>query len=284
MLCAVGDLLEDIVVVLDGPPARGTDTAARISRHRGGSAANVAVAAASASSAARARFVGQVGDDPLGDRLLADLGAAGVEAAVVRGGRTGSIAVLVEPDGERTFLTDRAAATDLSVVDAAWLDGVDVLHVPAYSLAVQPLAGSARRLASHAHRRSIPVAVDASSVAVLREMGVDLFRALIDEIEPEVLFANAEEAELLGLGEERSPAAVDLTVVKRGPRPVLLRSAAGDVAEVHLDPVDGVVDTTGAGDAFAAGFLVASLEGADPEAATRAGHRLAAGTLQRVGA
>src|SRR5688572_17833675 len=112
MLCAVGDLVEDVVVLLDGPPARGTDTTARISRHRGGSAANVAVAAAAASREKRARFVGHVGADDLGDRLLAELAAAGVDLAVTRGGHTGSIVVLVDPDGERTMLTDRGASPD----------------------------------------------------------------------------------------------------------------------------------------------------------------------------
>jgi len=284
MLCAVGDLVEDVVVLLGGPPARGTDTTARISRHRGGSAANVTVAAAAASREKRSRFIGHVGADDLGDRLLAELAAAGVDLAVTRGGHTGSIVVLVDPDGERTMLTDRGASPDLSVVDAAWIDGATVVHIPAYSLAVQPLAGSARRIASLAHRHGVPVSVDASSVAVLEEMGVDLFRALVDEIEPEVLFANADEAALLGLSDDASPASVDLTVVKRGAGPTLLRSAAGDVLEVEPEPVDGVVDTTGAGDAYAAGFLVASLEGSSLGDAARAGHRLAAAALVRKGA
>ena len=113
MLCAVGDLVEDIVVWLAGAPGEGTDTDARVFRRRGGSAANVA--ALCAASGTPARFVGHVGADDLGDRLLASSRASGVDvASCERGGRTGTIVVLVAPGGERTMLTDRGAALDLA--------------------------------------------------------------------------------------------------------------------------------------------------------------------------
>src|SRR5205085_960088 len=88
MLCAVGDLVEDIVVWLSGPARPATDTPVRIFHRRGGSAANVAAFAAAI--AGTARFVGGVGDDDRGDRLVRGLTADGVDAKVQRAGRTGT--------------------------------------------------------------------------------------------------------------------------------------------------------------------------------------------------
>src|SRR5205814_351175 len=110
VLCTLGDLVEDVVVWLHEPINYGTDTPARIVRRRGGSAANVAAFAAAVGSSSR--FVGQVGTDGTGERLLAGLHAGGVDTVVARGGRTGSIVVVVDPSGERTMLTDRGAATE----------------------------------------------------------------------------------------------------------------------------------------------------------------------------
>ncbi len=112
MLLCVGDLIEDVVVWLPGPVALGSDTVVRITRARGGSAANVAAAAVRAGGAAR--FVGQLGDDELAHRLLHGLALTGVDVVARHGGRTGSIVVLVDSTGERTMLTDRAAATELA--------------------------------------------------------------------------------------------------------------------------------------------------------------------------
>src|SRR5690606_4920446 len=123
---------EDIAVRLAGPINVASDTRATIRRRRGGSAANAAVAVVRAGGAAR--FIGQVGDDPIGTALLATLEADGVDLAVRRAGHTGTIVVLLDHRGERTMLTDRGASPDLADPDPAWLDGLSVLHVPVYSL------------------------------------------------------------------------------------------------------------------------------------------------------
>lgn len=140
MLCVVGDLVEDVVVRPTGPHRPDTDNPAVIRRRRGGSAANVAEAAAVAGG--RVRFIGRIGDDPLGERLVADLAAAGVDVRVQRAGRTGSIVVVVEPDEGRTMYPDRGAAAELGPIDGSWAEGVTWLHLPAYSLCAEPAAAS----------------------------------------------------------------------------------------------------------------------------------------------
>ncbi|MGQ0823831.1 MAG: PfkB family carbohydrate kinase [Actinomycetota bacterium] len=152
LLCAIGDLLEDLVVTCAVPPIRGADVGARITRHRGGSAANVAAAVARVGG--RARFVGRIGADEIGDRLLAELQALGVDCRTARGGRTGTVVAVVEPGGERTLYSDRGAAGDLEHCDERWLDDANVLHVPYYSLSSDPMGRSpASSSRSHALAR-----------------------------------------------------------------------------------------------------------------------------------
>lgn len=276
MLATLGDLVEDVVVSVDDPINVASDTAARIDRRRGGSAANVAVAAARLGHAAR--FLGQVGAEPIGAALLADLSASGVDTSFVRrDGRTGTIAVLVDPTGERTMLTDRGACVDLDRPDPRWLDDVTVLHVPLYSLSEPPIATTAETVIGWAHERGIAVSIDASSVALLDDVGSGAVIELLGRLAPAVVFANGDEATALDIA---GPIAAAITVVKRGARPAVLY-ADGVRREVPAEPVDEVGDTTGAGDAFAAGFLTADWR-ADPVEACRIGHRAAAEVIRRV--
>lgn len=286
VLVAIGDLVDDVVVRLGAPIRRGTDTESRIERRRGGSAANVAAAAARLGRPAR--FVGQVGDDSIGRTLVDELSAEGVDTTFVRSdGSTGTIIVLVHADGERTMLTDRRTCLDLDEPSAAWLGGARVLHVPLYSLVGGALAATSMRSVEWAHERAIPVSVDLSSVALLDELGLDPLGDLLTSIRPSVLFANADEAASVDRLRDAGRTPTDATTVeKRGADPVVVRGADGSTAEVApAERFDGV-DTTGAGDAFAAGFLVATTADGepcwrtDPWAAAEAGHAAAAALLR----
>lgn len=277
MLACLGDLVEDVIVRLGGPVNVASDTRAHISRRRGGSAANVAVRATTLGHPAR--FLGQVGSDAIGTALLAELAGDGVDTTMVRrGGSTGTIVALVDHHGERTMLTDRRSCLDLDEPDPSWLDGVGVVHVPFYSLATGPIAATAATVISWANKRGIAVSIDLSSTAVLTEVGIGEVLRRLERAAPAVVLANADEAAALGID---GPVLGALTVIKRGPSSALIHCPDGSVIEVDAIGVPGVNDTTGAGDAFAAGFLTAPDWAGDPSAACESGHRAAADLLRR---
>jgi len=253
VLCTIGDLVEDVVVWLNTELNIGSDTESVIRRTRGGSAANVSMFAALTGTPSR--FIGQVGNDRLGSQLCEVLRDSGVDVQVIADGRTGSIVVLVQPNGQRSFLTDRGVASHLTHFDATLMNDVSILHVPTYSLTDEPLASTCVQYINAARSMGAIVSIDASSSSVLTQYGTDRYRTVIQTLQPHVFLCNEDEAKVLGLGAKMPMAGASLTVIKQGPLPVIAVQHDGTTTEVSVIPVANIVDTTGAGDAFAAGFL-----------------------------
>ncbi len=280
MVGALGDLIEDLVVRLGGPLRPRTDTEAVITRRRGGSAANVAVAAVLAGG--RGRFVGNVGDDDLAASLLGRLTSAGVQPVVTHRGRTGTVVAVIDAEGERSLLTDRGSAGELGTLPPGALEGLSALHVPAYAFAVEPLAATALGALVSARDAGIMTSVDTSAVPVIEGMGPGGFRAMLREVTPDLLMCNEDEARSLRV--EGPLAGVGLTIVKRGPAAAILLREGHPVEEIPARAVARVVDTTGAGDAFAAGVLVGLCSGRSPREAVELGHRMGAAAVSVAGA
>jgi sugar/nucleoside kinase (ribokinase family) len=259
LVVTLGDLLLDVIVRLDEPLAAGADADAATRTAAGGQAANVAAWVATLGGVARC--VARRGDDPAGAWLDAELAARGVELKGPVDGRTGVVVSLVAPGGERTMASDRGTATLLgpSDLDPAWF-ACDCLHISGYALVASPIDTAAARAVELARAGGARVSVDLSAWTRIRAHGAARFREQLEQLAPDVVFGNQEEWDEVGA----LPA--QTRIVKRGAEGFdvvhgrdAVRCQAPDVA---------VVDTTGAGDALAAGFLVGGADFA-AEAAAR---------------
>jgi sugar/nucleoside kinase (ribokinase family) len=272
-LATLGDVMLDVVVRLEEPLAPGGDVRARTRTGAGGQAANVAAWAAALG--AEARCIAKRGGDATGELVAHELGAHGVElAGPVADGPTGVVVSLVGSNGERSLASDRGVAPGLEPgdLDERWLD-CDVLHLSGYALLREPISAAALLAARLARRRGARVSVDVGAWTEIRTFGPVAFRELLDAVAPDVLFGTEAEWELLGGAYLTAP----VGVIKRGPRGCTVATAE---ARLDLAPVEvEVVDTTGAGDALAAGFLL----GGSLEEAARRGLECAARCVARVG-
>jgi ribokinase len=279
---ALGKLVADSVLELSEPLVVGSQQRVVRTTAAGGAPANVT--ANLARLGVPARMTGWAGADPLADGLLAGLTGRGVEMAVVRRGRTPLSTVLVHPDGERTLLSDRGedGLTPADVLPA-WLDGAALLHLDGYDLLRFPDALQAA--ADLAHVAEVPVSVDVAAATRIRAHGVEEYVELFRGLRPAVLFCNAAEARVLGLAERLPSWAPELVVVHAGARPTRVLTPEG-AWEVPVDrlPERRLRDTSGCGDALAAGVLTGWRAGVPVVDAVLAGHAAAAVVAGVLGA
>lgn len=292
-IVVLGDLVLDVVVTPSRLVEAGTDVPGRIAFVQGGSAASTARWLGRLG--ARTTLIAAVGRDPAGRALVEAVRGDGVMVRVARlaGIRTARIGVLVSQDGERSFVADRGAADQLDPAElqVAWFQGAQALHVPVYSLLGAPLGEAGRRAVELAREAGAAVSVDLASIGPLMARGRQAARELIAGTAPNILFATASEANAL-LGSDAVEGLLEfaaIAVIKRGAQGATVLARAGseplrfEVATARLT----ALDTTGAGDAFDAGFLVGWFEARATgrslpvalQRAVLAGHRAAARQL-----
>jgi sugar/nucleoside kinase (ribokinase family) len=285
ILC-IGDLALDVISQLKEPINYGNDTASRISSHPGGQAANVATWITRTHS--KAQLVARVGNDPVGFALISDLDKYGVEHMnLMHSGRpTGVVVILVDSNGERTMFPDNGANADLEVSDLPPLDDVDGVYLSGYALLDFRSREAVLSMINKIKAAGIPIYFDPTTTGAMKIVSHDEVLSWVSLMDGILL--NSEEALYLGDAKDVETAEKNLTsftplvVIKLGSRGAMAvhNSTIAKVSAVTTS----VVDTTGAGDSFAAGFIPKWLETNDLEAALSAGTALAAKCVAAVGA
>ncbi len=275
IVLVIGDVIADVIVRPRGATNRGSDTRASIRARPGGSGANQAAWLSRLGT--KARFAGRVGASDV-EACVAELARFGVDARLGADPElpTGMLVTLVAEDGERSFLTDRGANARLGAADLpdSLLDGVGLVHVSGYALFEPGPRAAVLRLMDRARAAAIPVTVDPSSTAFLREAGAEAFLGWTSGAA--ICFPNAEEAALLAGGDALDAQLValarhyPLVVIKRGAEGAAAAASDGTRVRVSAPPIQPV-DTTGAGDAFLAGFLAARMRGLELRGCLEAG-------------
>ncbi len=277
-ILVVGDVVDDISVLPLEPVTPRTDTRAQIRMTPGGSAANTA--AWLGFLGADVRFVGKAGADGAARHSMA-LADFGVDARIAADpvAPTATIVLTLDDDADRTMYVDRAANGTLTtddVPESVW-EGVTWLHVSGYTFFDPATLGVARNLLAEARHRNVPVSVDPGSVAFLREVGPEEFLRWTEGVD--LVLPNAEEARLLA---GSTGPFIDHDVLAEAYRHVVVTmgatgatyvadAAGGGRREQVVAPRVSVLDTTGAGDAFTAGFLAAWIGDRDPKTALAGG-------------
>lgn len=284
----VGDVMVDVTAALRSELAYGSDAPARIRIGWGGSGANTAAWLAAAG--VPVVFVGRVGADDFGRAAVDDLTAHGVitHVGVDAARPTGTCIVIVHPDGERSMLPDAAANGGLRPEHLPVVAAGSHVHLSGYTLLNADSRDAGRAALTAARSRGASTSLDAASAAPLAQVGPAAFLEWTRGAD--LLFANADEAGALGGDPDPVAAARILTatyahvVVKLGAAGAL--SCTADAEPVRMESAQAplIVDTTGAGDAFAAGFLRTHLAGGDPAESLAAGTALAADAVSRLGA
>ena len=288
VLC-IGDVMLDVIARINVSPQKinfGSDTASRISTSSGGAAGNVA--AWLTRTDARSTIISHVGDDPAGAAIVSEFDALGVAHGdlVIPGETSGVVVVLVDSSGERTMFPDKGANSSLTIADLPDLSTFQAVYISGYAL-LNPLArDGVLAMIEKIKADGLPIYFDPASVGSMKDVAdkeLHTWFSLMD-----VLLLNEEESIYL-TGSVDIERALDylldfseVVVIKRGSAGAIAKTRGYD--SISLPAVaTNVVDTTGAGDSFAAGFIATFSKNRDLTASLQAGGELAAGCVAIVG-
>jgi len=289
VLC-IGDLMLDIVAQIPTSPHGlhlGNDTRTVISTHGGGAGGNVASWLAVLGN--DVTMVGRIGDDAAGAAITAEFDALGISYGdIVKVGlHTGVVICLVDPSGERTMLADNGANAGLSIDDLPALDNVDAIYITGYA----PLAPLSRigvlEMVRAISARDIPIFFDPATVGGMKDVPIDEILSWCGLMN--TLIMNEEEAIYLS-GSSDLEAALEFfldyaqrAIIKRGSQGAIGLERRGEIISIGTHATQ-VIDTTGAGDSFAAGFIDAITSGSNFAQAIERASAVAAHCVAIVGA
>ncbi len=286
LLC-IGDIMLDVITVLSGEINFGGDTPARISTHGGGAAANVASWAAL--SQVKSHLVARVGRDSAGQTLLAELKALEVNSLISINSdeQTGVVVILVDTDGERTMFPDTAANSGLTMKDLPALDHFGAVYISGYALLNEKSRPGVLEMIKLIRSRGLPIFFDPTTVGGMSQVKLAQIQTWLPLMN--TLLMNEEEAQFITKESNEKKALAHLlemapnAVIKLGACGAIGQSRGHQVISIPAHPAK-VKDTTGAGDAFAGGFIAEWMKTPDMKTALLAGALRAAQCVAIVGA
>lgn len=289
VLC-IGDLMLDVIAIIPSVPSElmiGNDNVSKISTHGGGAAGNVASWLAKAGAAVQ--IVGRVGHDSAGAALVSELDELGVEHTNlhIEGVNTGVVVVLVDPSGERTMLAETGANSGLTIEDLPALDGFDAVYLSGYAPLDLRSRPAVMEMVARINAANIPIYYDPATVGGMITVPIEEIRSWIGKFY--AILLNEEEAIFLSGHSNVDDALAhflelcEVVVIKRGSHGAIGKVRGGEKLSIEAEPTT-VIDTTGAGDSFAGGFIASFANNHDLVEAMRRGSHVAARCVAIVGA
>lgn len=286
-ILTIGDAMLDVIVKVDSQINFDSDTRAQITTCGGGAAANSASWLTRAGISAD--FFGAVGSDASGRLFIDELRQFGVSPRVqiVEGARTGTVVVFVAENGARTMFPDAGANCSLRASALPEPGEFNAILLSGYSLFNPEISDEVSQIIKAIRTANIPLAFDPASVGIMQEFGLERLRLQLSHFE--LLLMNEAEARFIS-GQEDLNRALDyllqfarIVAIKRGSAGAIAATQSGDHFAAPAKEAN-VVDTTGAGDAFNAGFIATWVKTGRIDAAVESGVSIAAECVATIGA
>lgn len=286
ILC-IGDAALDVIVKMQTEIHVGSDTASQISMHGGGAAANTATWLAQLGHSVF--FSCRLGDDAAGRAISSEFDLWKIEhrRTFLENEKTGVVVVLVDDKGDRTMFPDSGANSGISERDLPNLHGFDAAYLSGYSLFNPLSTNGVLRMVNEIKDVGIPLIFDPASVGTM--MAFNRKRVIETLAYMDITIMNEDEARYIADCDALDEALdfiteiVSTAVIKTGSSGAIARIRGSNTVISHADAVNAI-DTTGAGDAFAAGFIPMWLESKDLLASMNAANEVARQCVAIIGA